>query len=133
MAFQIQSVTVQLCKRKYFIITMTMAIIIGTDRSVRRRVYETIVRPSVRPSVCLSACPIMRPQQRRAAGLLLSAERAGDIDRQQRRRTRKVPGAHQQHGPQQQQMRAVSRLRLTQEAEHRLVIIIWLILLLVML
>jgi len=35
----------------------------------------------------------MRPQQpRRAAGLLLSAVRAGDIDRQRRRR----PGGHQQ-------------------------------------
>ena len=41
------------------------------------------VRPSVRPSVCLSVCPIIAPQ-RRAAGLLLSAERAGDIDRQLR-------------------------------------------------
>ena len=38
-------------------------------RSKRRRVYETIGRPSVRLS------------QQRAAGLLLWARRAGDIDR----------------------------------------------------
>jgi len=37
-------------------------------------------RSSVRPSVC----PIDRQQQRRAAGLLLSAVRRGDIDRQRR-------------------------------------------------
>jgi len=35
------------------------------------------VRPSVRPSVCF----VDRAQQRRAAGLLLSARRTGDIDR----------------------------------------------------
>jgi len=40
------------------------------------RVYETVERPSV----CLSVCPMIRP--RRAAGLLLSAVRAGNIDRQ---------------------------------------------------
>jgi len=44
-------------------------------------------RSSVRTSVCLSArpsvCPIVRPQERRAAGLLLSTSRARDIDRQQ--------------------------------------------------
>jgi len=41
-------------------------------------------RVSVRPSVC---CPVIRPQQRRAAGLLLSARtvQAGYIDRRQRR------------------------------------------------
>ena len=38
------------------------------------------VRPSVRPSVC----PISQTQQRRAAGLLLSAVRAKEIDRQRR-------------------------------------------------
>jgi len=38
------------------------------------------VRPSVRPSVC----HIDLQQQRRAAGLLPSAPRAGDIDRQRR-------------------------------------------------
>ena len=41
-------------------------------------------RESVRPS---DVRPIIRPQRRRAAGLLLSAVRAGDIDRQQRRRS----------------------------------------------
>jgi len=39
------------------------------------RVYET---------VRLSVCPVIRPQQWRAAGLLLSAVRVGDIDRQRR-------------------------------------------------
>ena len=39
----------------------------------RCRVYETIVRPSVR----LSVCSIVRPQPRRAVGLLLSAVLAG--------------------------------------------------------
>jgi len=38
-------------------------------------------RSNVRPSAGLSVCPISRPQQRRAVGLLLSARRAGDIDR----------------------------------------------------
>jgi len=32
-------------------------------------------------------CPIHRQQQRRAAGLLLSAVRSGDIDEQQRARS----------------------------------------------
>ena len=53
------------------------------QHSVRSTVCATIWSLSVRPSVC----PI-RPQQRRAAGLLLSAVRAGDIDRQ-----RRSPGA----------------------------------------
>ena len=44
------------------------------------RVYKTIRCPSVRQSVC----PTSRTQQRRAAGLLLSAVRAKDIDRQHR-------------------------------------------------
>ena len=39
------------------------------------RVYET---------VRLSVCPVIRPQQWRAAGLLLSVVRVGDIDRQRR-------------------------------------------------
>ena len=38
-------------------------------------------RASVRLSVCLSLCFIDRQQQRRAAGLMLSAPRTGDIDR----------------------------------------------------
>ena len=41
------------------------------------RVYETVKRPSVR----LYVCTVDRPQQRRAAGLLLSARQTGDIDR----------------------------------------------------
>ena len=53
------------------------------QHSVRSTVCATIWSLSVRPSVC----PIW-PQQRRAAGLLLSAVRAGDIDRQ-----RRSPGA----------------------------------------
>ena len=48
-----------------------------------------------RSSVRLSIGPIIRPQQRRAVGLLLSAVWAGDIDRR-----RQAPGA-QQHGAQQ--------------------------------
>jgi len=59
---------------------------------MRSRVCETGGRPSVR----LSVLPIIRPPPASAAGLLLGALRAGDIDRQQ--------GA-------QQQMRAVSRLQ----------------------
>ena len=43
-----------------------------------------MVRSGVRPSVRQSVCPISRTQQRRAAGLLLSAVRAKDIDRQRR-------------------------------------------------
>jgi len=42
----------------------------------------TIERLSVCLSVCPSVCPIIRPQQRRAAGLLLSAVPTGDLDRQ---------------------------------------------------
>jgi len=44
---------------------------------------ETAVHPSISPSDHPSVCPIYRQQQRRAADLLLSAPRAGDIDRQQ--------------------------------------------------
>jgi len=71
------------------------------------RVYVTVWRPSLCPSVC----PVYRPLQQRAAGLLLSARQAGDIGRQ-----RRAPGA-QQHGIR-QQMRAMSRW---QEVEHKLV------------
>ena len=39
------------------------------------------VHSSVRPSVCLSVCPIMWPPHAVAAGLLVRARRAGDIDR----------------------------------------------------
>jgi len=46
---------------------------------------------SVRPSVRQSVCPISQTQQRRAAGLLLSAVRAKDID--QRRRATGSNGA----------------------------------------
>ena len=70
-------------------------------------VAVSMIRSCVRPSVRLSVCPITRPQPRRAVGLLLSAMRATDIDRQQRR-----PAGVAQHGTQ-QQTRAVSRLRPT--------------------
>ena len=59
---------------------------------MRSRVYKTVVRSSI----CLSVCPIMRPQSRRAAGLLLSAVRTGNIDQQLRRWARQVLGFHQQ-------------------------------------
>ena len=52
--------------------------------SVRSRVYLTVGCPSVCLSVCLSVCPVIRPQQLRAAGLLLSAVLAGDIAAQRR-------------------------------------------------
>jgi len=48
---------------------------------MRSRVYGTVRCPFVRPT---SVCPIDRQQQRHAAGLLLSATRAGDIDRPRR-------------------------------------------------
>ena len=51
---------------------------------MRSRVYARVGRLSVCLSVCLSARPIIRPQRRHAAGLLLSAVRAGNIDRQRR-------------------------------------------------
>jgi len=64
-------------------------------------------RSSVRPAVRLSVGPIIRLQPRRAAGLLLSAVRAGDADGQ--RRTPRAPSSTGlQHGAQ-QQMRASSR------------------------
>ena len=72
-------------------------------------------RAFVRPSVCVShhwtAAAV-------SAGLLLSAMRAGDVDRQRRQEPGdgRPPAAAQQHGPlhgAQQQMRAVSRLQLT--------------------
>jgi len=42
---------------------------------MRSRVYETVKRPSGHLSVRPSVCSIDRQQQRRAAGLLLSAPR----------------------------------------------------------
>jgi len=62
-------------------------------------------------SVCLSVCPIIRLQQQRAVGLLLSAPQAGDIDQQ-----RWAPNSNGA----QQQMRAVE----VAEAEHRLVSVV---------
>jgi len=63
----------------------------------------TIKWYGVRPTVC----PIIRPQARRAAGLLLSAMRAGDIERQ-----RRLPGAQKQRrrstGPQHGAQRGVA-------------------------
>ena len=60
---------------------------------------------------CLSVCPIIRLQQQRAVGLLLSAPQAGDIDQQ-----RWAPNSNGA----QQQMRAVE----VAEAEHRLVSVV---------
>jgi len=82
-------------------------------------VYDTVERSSVRLSVCL----ITRPQPRCAAGLLLSAVRAGDVDRQRRQEPGdgRPPAAAPQHGPQhgaQQQMRAVSRLQPTYNSNN---------------
>jgi len=68
---------------------------------MRSRIYEAIERPSVCPSVC----PIIRPQQRRAAGLLLSAVRTGNIDRQRRAlgaQQQRSQSTGSQHGAQQQ-------------------------------
>jgi len=42
---------------------------------------ESMQRFGVRPPVRLSVCPIYRSLQQRAAGLLLCARRADDIDR----------------------------------------------------
>ena len=56
--------------------------VINTARIVRGTGF--MKRSSTRPSVCQSVCPIDQQQQRRAAGLLLSAVQPGDIDRQQR-------------------------------------------------
>jgi len=68
-----------------------------------------------RYGVCTSVCPI-RPLQQRAAGLLLWAPRAGDIDRLLLGAS--AAGAapfdpNSQHHGGQQQMRAVSRCQLT--------------------
>jgi len=59
--------------------------IIDTARTVCERgsMKRLNVRLSIRPSVC----PIDRQQQRRAAGLLLSALRPGNTDRQRRTQT----------------------------------------------
>jgi len=54
-------------------------------------VYGTVGRPSVCLSVCLSVRPTIRLQPRHSASLLLSAERARNVDRQ-----RQAPGAHPQ-------------------------------------
>ena len=53
------------------------------SHSMPSRVYETTKRSSVRQSVRLSVYSIDRQQQQHAAGLLLSAPPAGNIDRQQ--------------------------------------------------
>jgi len=54
-------------------------------------VYGTVGRPSVCLSVCLSVRPTIRLQPRHSVSLLLSAERARNVDRQ-----RQAPGAHPQ-------------------------------------
>jgi len=63
--------------------------IVDTVRTVMRsRVYETVWCPSVRPSVRLCECGPADSSKATAAGLLLWARWAGDINRllQQRRR-----------------------------------------------
>ena len=54
-------------------------------------VYGTVGRPSVCLSVCLSVRPTIRLQPRHSLSLLLSAERARNVDRQ-----RQAPGGHPQ-------------------------------------
>ena len=84
-----QLIIVYFSSRKWYSVTVSNSTIRITlhvhnywhcSHSMPSRFYETIVHPSVRPSVF----PIMRLQLRRAAGLLLSAVRAKDIDRQRR-------------------------------------------------
>ena len=58
------------------VITDTAGIVCAVG-SIKR----SSVRPSVRPSARLSVCPSYWPLQQRAAGLLLWARRARDIDR----------------------------------------------------
>jgi len=73
--------------------------------SIRTGIYVTLGCPSVRPSVCLSVCAAIRPQQRRAAGLLLSAvQQEISIDGGECSAAATAP----QHGAQ-QQTRAVAR------------------------
>jgi len=79
-----------------------------TMHSMRSRVYVTVGRPSVRPSVR----PIDRQQQRRPAGLLLSA--GGVCSRYRPIACTLAAGA-------QQQMRLASRSESSDEAQHRLV------------
>jgi len=75
------------------------------------------VRVTVRcPSVRLSVCPIIRPQQRRAAGLLLSAVHAGHIDRQRRAPSSNGAAARRSAA------NAGSVMLQVDEAEHRPVI-----------
>jgi len=57
------------------------------------QVYITVRRPSVRPSVC----PIIRPQQRRAAFLLLNAMPAG-VDETSTDRAARSAATAPQHG-----------------------------------
>ena len=64
---------------QYSVIVERKTLITDAAFSMRSRVYVTVGRQSVRPSVRLSVCPVDRPQ---LAGLLLSAQRRGDIDRQ---------------------------------------------------
>ena len=74
--------------------------------TVYKRILSSVL--SVRPPVRLSVCPIIRKS---AAGLLLSAVWAGDINRQRRpsgARWQRPLSTAPQHGAR-QQMRAVSR------------------------
>ena len=81
---------------------------------MRSRVYVTVW-------VCvhLSVCPIIRPQQRRAAGLLLSAPRSGDIDRAPSSKSAAARGSSAALSSKRGQCHVDSRVG---EAEHRLVV-----------
>jgi len=78
------------------------------------RVCEMILCLSVRLSHHVTAA---------AAGLLLSATWSGDINRQWRQQMPRPSPVLPQHGAQ-QQMRAVSRLQLTYEAEDDLLMVV---------
>ena len=70
--------TVSKCSSKNVHIFGTVRISRGTG-SIKWSSVRLSLCPSVRPSVC----PVVRQQERRVAGLLLSALRAGDISREQ--------------------------------------------------
>ena len=56
-----------------------------------RELVDTACIAQEAGSICNGLSPIIQPQQRPAAGSLLSTAQAGDVDRQQQ-----VPGTHQQ-------------------------------------
>jgi len=60
----------------------------GSTEHVHESTIALLTEQGLRSTFRPSVFPIVRPQPRRAAGLLLSVVQAGDIDRQRRR-----PGA----------------------------------------